>query len=98
MAGEPIHFEIGVADGRWATTFYSRLFDWTLHPMGEGPEGRTETDGVRGGLHEHDPSPGVVVYFHVPDIEAALTRVGDFVDGRNRPPLSSQVSANSPRA
>lgn len=75
MAGEPTHFEMGVGDAQRASEFYARLFDWKLHPMGDGAEGWVETGGVRGGLHENDPDPGVVVYFNVPNIDAALATV-----------------------
>ena len=75
MAGEPSHFEIGVTDAGRATTFFGELLGWTIHPMGDGAEGWVETDGIRGGLHQNDPSPGVIVYFNVPDIEAALNTV-----------------------
>lgn len=77
MAGEPTHFEIGVTDARRATAFYNHLLRWTVHPMGQGSEGWVETGGVRGGLHENGPTPGIVVYFHVPDIDAALKTVGE---------------------
>lgn len=77
MAGEPSHVEIGVADAAQASTFYQRLFGWAVQPMGDGAEGWIDTGGVRGGLHEHDPSPGIVVYFHVTDIDAALHTVAE---------------------
>lgn len=75
MSGEPTHFELGVGDAKRANEFYARLFDWQFHQMGGGDEGWIETGGVRGGLHENDPNPGVVVYFSVQDIESALEAV-----------------------
>ena len=75
MAGEPTHFELGVDDAKRAKSFYGRLFGWTFHQMGDGEEGWIETDGVRGGLHENDPSSSVVVCFSVQDIDAALATV-----------------------
>lgn len=75
MAGEPTHFEIGVGDAKRAKEFYARLFGWKFHQMGDNDEGWIETGSVRGGLHENDPNPSVVVYFSVPDIEAALRTV-----------------------
>ncbi|MEV1296036.1 VOC family protein [Pseudonocardia sp. NPDC049635] len=75
MSGEPTHFEFGVASAASARQFYAKLFGWTVHPMGDGDEGWIETGGIRGGLHENDPNPGIVVYFSVPDIEAALATV-----------------------
>lgn len=75
VSGEPTHFELGVADAKRAKEFYGRLFDWKFHPMGDGEEGWIETNSTSGGLHENDPNPGVVVYFSVSDIDAALVTV-----------------------
>lgn len=77
MAGNPTHFELGVDDPQRAQAFYAKLFGWQVHPMGEGAGGWIETGGVRGGLHGGDPDPGIVVYFDVPDLEAALKTVGE---------------------
>jgi predicted enzyme related to lactoylglutathione lyase len=75
MAGRPTHFELGVSSAGRARTFYSGLLGWTFHTMGDGDEAWIETGGVNGGVHENDPQPGIVVYFTVPDIEAALETV-----------------------
>jgi predicted enzyme related to lactoylglutathione lyase len=77
MSGEPTHFEIGVGDAKRAGEFYAGLFGWTLHSMGDRGEAWIETGSVRGGLHGNDQNPGLVVYFEVPDIEAALTTVAE---------------------
>jgi uncharacterized protein len=34
-----------------------------------------ETPGARGGLHDDDPNHSIEIYFSVPDIETAVTRV-----------------------
>jgi uncharacterized protein len=74
MAGEPAHFEIGVPDGARAQAFYSKVLEWTFHPM-QGDQAWIETPGARGGLHDGDPAANIEVYFAVPDIEAAVERV-----------------------
>lgn len=73
MSGEPTHFELGVANTEQARTFYGPLLGWTFHELAGGAW--IDTGGVRGGLHPNDPTPGVVVYFAVPDLDAALRQV-----------------------
>lgn len=75
MHGAPSHFEMGVPDAARAKAFYGPLLGWTFHPMGSGEEGWIETPGVRGGLHENDPSARILTYFTVPDIDAAARTV-----------------------
>ena len=75
MAGEPSHFEIGVPDARRARTFYAQVLDWTFHDWGKGDNAWIETPGARGGLHDGDPERRIEIYFTVPDIESAITRV-----------------------
>lgn len=75
MPGEPTHFELGVSDAKRAKHFYGHLLGWKFHQMGDGEEGWIETGTVRGGLHENDPHPGIVVYFTVPDLDQALATV-----------------------
>jgi predicted enzyme related to lactoylglutathione lyase len=74
MAGEPAFFEIGVPDAKRARAFYTELLPWTFHPM-QGDQGWLETVGIRGGLHDEDPEARIVVYFAVPDIDAAVRTV-----------------------
>jgi uncharacterized protein len=73
MAGEPSHFELGVPDAARAKAFYGELFGWSFTPT-EGENAWIETPGVRGGLHGDDEALNIVVYFRVPDIEAAVQR------------------------
>jgi|GEM_PF-389029 len=70
----PTFIEIGARDARKAHTFYQGLFDWRFHAMG-GNGHWIETPTVRAGLHDGDPEPGMVLYFAVEDLEAALARV-----------------------
>lgn len=71
--GEPSHFEIGVPDPRRAQIFYSELLGWKFNEGGRN-SAAIETAGVPGGVHEA-AEPGLVVFFSVPDLEAAVRRV-----------------------
>ncbi len=86
MSGKPTHFELGVEDVGQGRKFYGQLLGWTFHELGGGAW--IETGGVRGGLHPKDPTPGIVVYFEVPDLDAALRQVTELggTPGEARPP------------
>ena len=78
-------FEIPVTDIARATAFYQKVLDLTLSPMQMGPATMATFPMVQDGPHAtgcliasegYTPShAGTVVYFAVPDIEAALDRV-----------------------
>lgn len=79
-------FEIPVADLERAITFYTAVFGYELKrvEMGEMqmawfPLGDMETPGATGSLVRHEcfvPSrAGTLVYFTVPDINAALEKI-----------------------
>lgn len=76
MKGKPTHFEMGAGNSAQAQSFFSELLGWTMRPM-QGDNAWIETNGVRGGLHDEDPSNNIVVYFEVDDIEAAAAKVND---------------------
>jgi uncharacterized protein len=76
MAGEPSHFEVGVKDAARAKAFYSELLGWSFETT-SGENAWIQTSGVRGGLHDEDEASSIVLYFSVPDIEAAVRRVRD---------------------
>jgi uncharacterized protein len=76
MAGEPSHFELGVKDAARAKAFYGELLGWSFETT-TGENAWIHTEGVRGGLHGDDDASNIVVYFNVPDIEAAVRRVRD---------------------
>ncbi|MEL6245134.1 MAG: VOC family protein [Pseudomonadota bacterium] len=70
---KPSYLEIGARDETKTKEFYARLFGWSFSPMEHG--GVFETGGLRTGLHGGDPTPGIVVYFEVENIEDAINRV-----------------------
>ncbi len=80
MPGRLTHFEIRAADAGRAQTFWGSLLGWEWNAVpGEVPYAMTETDGgPTGGLYESESEErGVVCYFDVEDLEAALGRVDE---------------------
>ena len=74
MPGEPSHFEVGVPDARRGKAFYGELLGWSFETT-TGENAWIETTGARGGLHGDDATSNIVLYFSVPDIDAAVRRV-----------------------
>jgi len=74
MAGEPSHFELGVRDAARAKRFYGELLGWQFQKT-KGEWAQVETGGVPGGVHDGGDEHDVIMYFAVPDIEAAVRRV-----------------------
>lgn len=75
MAGELSYIEIGTGDARVTSRFLADLFGWSFHAMGDGGDGWFDAPSLKAGLHGNDPDHGVVVYFRVPDLEAAIAKV-----------------------
>src|ERR1700722_17746841 len=88
---EPVvsFIEFGAADAGKARAFLGQLFGWEFHPMGNGPEGWFQTPSIKAGVHGNDPDAGILVFFGVPDLEAAIARVkelgGDAGDPTEEP-------------
>jgi uncharacterized protein len=93
MIGEPTFFEIGVADTARARAFYGGLFGWRFESGPSGNGYRISTSTVPGGMHGGDEGSGALVFFGVPDIEAAMMRAHDL--GGHAEALGSR--ANEPR-
>ena len=77
MIGEPTFFEIGVADTARARAFYGGLFGWRFETGPSGNGYRISTSTIPGGMHGSDEGAGPLVFFGVPDLEAAMARVRD---------------------
>ncbi len=75
MTSDVSFIEIGAAEAGAARYFFSQLFGWEFHPMGAGPEGWFQTPSMKAGLHGNDPDPGILVFFSVPDLAAAIAKV-----------------------
>jgi predicted enzyme related to lactoylglutathione lyase len=89
MSGRVVHFEIPYDDGDRARKFYAEAFDWDLQKMPgmeytlvmsgpSGDSGPTEAGYINGGMlaREESASPGPVLVVDVPDIDAALEKIG----------------------
>jgi len=74
MAGEPTFLEIGVPDGGRARTFYEGLLGWQVTPRGNDNY-LLQTPTIQVGLHPHDDTKIIEVFFSVPDLDAAMKRV-----------------------
>lgn len=70
---KPSYLEIGAPDDENVRAFFEELFGWSFTPMENG--GWFDTGEIKTGLHGKDDRPAIVVYFDVPDIEAAVARV-----------------------
>jgi uncharacterized protein len=84
MAGEPTFLEIGVPDGDRAHTFYTELLGWDVTPMGSGNYLPTSPT-VQVGVHSHDETRIIEVFFSVPDLEAAMKRVVELGGSADEP-------------
>ena len=81
MAGNLTHFEIRADDADRAQNFWSSLLGWQFNsmPVGESQYAMADTgDGLTAGLYKDDSGDrGLIVYFDVEDIQAALAQVGE---------------------
>ena len=75
MSSNVSHLEFGAGTAVQTGIFFSKLFGWSFHSMGGGPEGWFDTPTCKAGLHADDPQPGISIYFSVQDIEAAVVLV-----------------------
>lgn len=75
MTGDISYIEMGAGDASGVSAFFSGLFGWTFHSMSDGGDGWFDTPSAKAGLHGNDPDHGIVVYFRVPNLEAAIAKV-----------------------
>jgi uncharacterized protein len=74
MQGPVSFIELGVPNGAKARDFFGRLLDWPAQDRGSDNY-LFETSPVQVGLHPNDPRASMIVYFAVPDLDAAVARV-----------------------
>ena len=67
--------EIGSADASKTGPFFQQLFEWQFHSLGAQSEGWYQTTSIKIGMHGNDPLPGFLVFFSVPDLDAAIAMV-----------------------
>jgi predicted enzyme related to lactoylglutathione lyase len=77
--------EIGSSNAASTAAFLQRLLGWTFHPLGAEGEGWFQCPTMKVGLHGNDPSPGFLVFFAVPDLDAAIREVVTFGGTAERP-------------
>jgi len=77
MVGNVTHIEIGSLTGTNTSTFFAKLLGWSFEPWGEGA-GVFGTQTCNVGLHANDPTPQMVIYFSVDNIELAASQVAEF--------------------
>lgn len=79
-AGHPVvHWEITARDPQALHTFYESVFGWKIdanNPMRYGMV-TAGGDGINGGIGPAQGMPGVTFYVRVPDLDAALQRIGE---------------------
>ncbi|MFD8597882.1 VOC family protein [Kitasatospora sp. NPDC059646] len=83
----PAWFDLSTPDAPRARRFYRDLFGWPVQQLDEtyalvGADGGEPTGGI-GQAGPGSPYTGIVVYFPVPDVEAALARAEE-LGGRRR--------------
>jgi hypothetical protein len=71
----PSYIELGVPDTAKAIAFYGALLDWQPTPEPGGGSVDTSTLGI--GIHGGDDAAHFEVFFAVPDLPTALTRLVD---------------------
>ena len=75
IGAEVSYIEIGVSDVSKSRAFLEQMFGWKFHPFGQGAEGWFQSPSLKVGMHGGDPNWGFLVYFGVPDLEAAIADV-----------------------
>jgi predicted enzyme related to lactoylglutathione lyase len=70
LTGQISFLEIGARDAAATSAFFASVFGWPLHD-----NKWFQTPGLRAGLHGNDPSPQIYVFFHVPNLDAAIIQV-----------------------
>jgi predicted enzyme related to lactoylglutathione lyase len=88
----PAWFDISSPDALRALAFYQEMFGWSATVLDEtyalvGAAGDEPTGGI-GKAGPDSPYRGVVVYFRVDDVEAALDRAEKLGGGRRLEPMA----------
>ncbi|RSM75134.1 VOC family protein [Kibdelosporangium aridum] len=77
MSGEVNWFELAVDDTAKATKFYGAVLGWQTAPF-EGQDYHLVTNGAAGAIAPKSAElPASRVYFHVADLDATLTKIGE---------------------
>jgi len=90
MRGDVSFVELGATatDTEPSRRFFERVFGWPFRPMAKSG-GWFQTPSISVGLHGSDSEPRVYVFFEVPDLEEAVTRVRE-AGGESGAPLAEE--------
>ena len=98
MSSSVIWFELPAADTQRAREFYARLFGWEFEPFGD--EDYHVTYQARGAVYGAPGEKGLLAYFGVDDIDAAITRVrelgGEAGEKRVEPGVGDYAHCSDP--
>ncbi|WP_329103607.1 VOC family protein [Micromonospora sp. NBC_01699] len=88
----PAWFDISTPDGPRAHRFYQDMFGWPVHVLDGtyalvGGDGGPPVGGI-GQAGPDSPYTGIVVYFRVDDVDAALARAEQLGGTRTMDPVS----------
>lgn len=81
--GRVVHFDIPIDDPERASAFYRDAFGWNVHRWGPVDywtltTGDEPGPGAEGAMTPRSEAPeGILVYFAVDDVDAAMARVKD---------------------
>jgi uncharacterized protein len=73
--GTPSYIELCVEDADKARAFYGALLGWSTE--GDVGPGQASTGGLNVGIHDHDPSSLLEIFFSVNDLDSAIARLAE---------------------
>jgi predicted enzyme related to lactoylglutathione lyase len=98
MASSLVWFELPAGDTDRAREFYARLFGWNFEPFGD--EDYHVTYEGRGAVYGAPGHKGLLAYFGVDDIDAAVARVrelgGESGDKQEEPGVGQYAHCSDP--
>jgi predicted enzyme related to lactoylglutathione lyase len=87
----PAWFDICSPDARRAQAFYQEMFGWPVNVLDDGYALIGTPEEQVGGIGQDGPDrpyTGIVVYFRVDDLDAALDRADKLGGGRRMDPVA----------
>lgn len=76
MSSSVVWFELPAADTDRARDFYARIFGWSFEPFGDDDYHMASEAG--GAVYGAPAEKGLLAYFGVDDVDAAITQVREF--------------------
>ena len=98
MSSSLVWFELPAEDTGRAREFYTRLFGWNFEPFGD--DDYHVTYEARGAVYRAPSEKGILAYFGVDDIDAAIARVrelaGEAGEKRDEPGVGEYAHCSDP--